>query len=84
MKNLRLNNNEFVLLKEIISLEYTFKKSPNNTYIIQADNLIFDKMLDQLSDYLVNNCLNDNDELNAIGIDVEKLIDSISEIYYED
>jgi hypothetical protein len=82
MKELKLNNTDFALFKKIVSTDYDFKKEPDSVYTIKGDDVFFDKVLDELSNYLVENGLKGNDEINTVGEKVETLIDYVSEVYY--
>ena len=45
---------------------------------------VFEKLLDKLSDYLVEHGIDKKGEINAIGYNIERLIDKLSIIYNED
>lgn len=82
MKELKLNAKYFSVFRKIITLDYTFDKDADNLYLIKADRDFFGQALDELSDYLLKNGLDENDEANSVGLEIETLIDYISEIYY--
>lgn len=82
MKELRLNNKYLGQLIEIIKVDNFIIEESTNVNIIKGDDAFFENLLDHLSNYLIQNGLDENDEPNSIGIEIEELIDKVSEVYY--
>lgn len=60
-----------------------FLEEEKESYI-QGNKEVFEKLLDKLSDYLVEHGIDKKGEINAIGYNIERLIDKLSIIYNED
>jgi len=83
MKELKLNDKYLRQLMEVIKVDDSIiEKKSINVNIIKGDDEFFENMLDNLSNYLLQYGLDENDESNSIGIKIEQLIDKVSEVYY--
>lgn len=86
-----LNNNEVGVLfkkKEVALLsrfgivESDFGKAESDRFFLNGSKEFFEKLLDLISDMLMKEGLNEIDEPNELGLELERLIDKISEVYY--
>ena len=50
---------------------------------LQGNKEDFEKLLDKLSNYFVEHGIDKKEEINAIGYNIERLIDKLSIIYDE-
>lgn len=82
MKKLKLNDENLNKLIDILKIDQSLieKESIN---VIKGNDIFFENILDNLSNYLLQYGLDEKDEPNSIGIEIEQLIDKVSEIYYE-
>jgi len=83
MKKVVLNRDIYDFLnKNIYSLKKV--KQEGKSYIVLLDSVEIEKILDKLSDILVEKGLKDDDSPNDYGAFIEKLIDIFSNKYYNE
>ena len=83
MKKIILNKEMYNFLhKNIYSLKKV--KQEGQDYIVSLDSTEIEKILDKLSDILVEKGLKDDDSPNDYGTFIEKLIDIFSNKYYNE
>lgn len=83
---IKLNKNDFEYLFKVfdsLPLELNYRKMNNHNVIIESDEIVIEKMLDRLSDFLTDKGFDSNDNLNHIGGRIEKIIDAISTVFYD-
>lgn len=84
MKKLKLNDENLNKLIDILKIDQSLiEKESINVNVIKGNDIFFENILDNLSNYLLQYGLDEKDEPNSIGIEIEQLIDKVSEIYYE-
>lgn len=84
MKKLKLNDETLNKLIDILKIDQSLiEKESINVNVIKGNDIFFENILDNLSNYLLQYGLDEKDEPNSIGIEIEQLIDKVSEIYYE-
>ncbi|MEM7086260.1 MAG: hypothetical protein AAF489_08770 [Bacteroidota bacterium] len=74
---------EFII-KIIESLPKSLNYIKNDDFyvVFEADDKTVEDLLDKLSDVLSEKGFDENDNLNAIGVRIEKIIDPISDVFY--
>ena len=83
--NITIDNTDLTLLKSITEFELgEVVISPDrDRFRVDAAKEIFEYVLDKLADELASKGLNGNQEINPYGLQLEHLIDKISNVVYE-
>ncbi|MBG6133201.1 hypothetical protein IWQ47_004465 [Aquimarina sp. EL_43] len=75
---------EFIIkIIESLPKDLNYIKDDQFNITFEADNKTTEILLDRLSDVLADKGFDNNDNLTSTGIRIERIIDSISEVFYE-
>jgi hypothetical protein len=75
---------EFIIkIVDSLPKDLNYIKDDQFNITFEADNKTTEVFLDKLSDVLADEGFDDQDNLTSTGARIEKIIDSISEVFYE-
>ncbi len=75
---------EFIIkIIESLPEDLNYIKDDQFNITFEADNKTTEILLDRLSDVLADKGFDNNDNLTSTGVRIERIIDSISEVFYD-
>lgn len=82
---INLKKQQLELLKKYSSLRLSPNTLPENKrqVAIVGDKQYFEKLLDEISNVLIEKGMDDNDEPNELGFQIEEVIDILSKVVYD-
>ncbi|MCT4613476.1 MAG: hypothetical protein N4A49_01225 [Marinifilaceae bacterium] len=80
-----LKKKQFELLRKYgdVDLYHDNLREENNKILIIGNKQYFENLLDKISDVFIELGLNNNDEPNKIGLQIEEIIDVLSKVIYD-